>query len=200
VVCSRHCIALHRGACRGGLQARQERRPGLQVPEVLIEASANIVVKAESVQVSTIRRPPAARGLPPFYRLRRRRFTGVPHYSSYVWRYGVQCRGVDGRPGESHFWLDVMACSVSVQERLRGWRCRGRSFGGRPRANSRVPLTGGRRAHSSWRGSVLSSCTPTTSEMALQCPEWRRGDGDGRTGLKVTEGTHPTSRHGLVRA
>jgi hypothetical protein len=37
---------------------------GLQVPEVLIEASANIVVKAESVQVSVVRRPPTARGLP----------------------------------------------------------------------------------------------------------------------------------------
>jgi hypothetical protein len=49
VVCSGHYIALHRGACRGGLQARRERRLGLQVPEVLIEASANIVVKAESV-------------------------------------------------------------------------------------------------------------------------------------------------------
>jgi hypothetical protein len=36
----------------------------LQVPQVLIEASANIVVKAESVQVSTVRRPPAAGGLP----------------------------------------------------------------------------------------------------------------------------------------
>jgi hypothetical protein len=22
---------------------------------------------------------------------------------NYVWRYGVQCRGIDGRPGESHF-------------------------------------------------------------------------------------------------
>jgi hypothetical protein len=33
-VCSRHCIALHHGACRGGLQARQERRRSLQVPEV----------------------------------------------------------------------------------------------------------------------------------------------------------------------
>jgi hypothetical protein len=32
-VCWRHCIALHRGACRGALQARQERR-SLQVPEV----------------------------------------------------------------------------------------------------------------------------------------------------------------------
>jgi hypothetical protein len=31
------------------LQARRERRPGPQVPEVLIEASANIVEKAESV-------------------------------------------------------------------------------------------------------------------------------------------------------
>jgi hypothetical protein len=55
---------LHRGACREGLQARWERRPGLQVPEVLIEANANIVVKTESMQVSAIRRPPAASGLP----------------------------------------------------------------------------------------------------------------------------------------
>jgi hypothetical protein len=35
-----------------------ERRPGLQVPEVLIEASANIVVKAESAWVIAVRRPP----------------------------------------------------------------------------------------------------------------------------------------------
>jgi hypothetical protein len=33
----------------GWLQAWWERRPGLQVPEVLIEASANIVEKEESV-------------------------------------------------------------------------------------------------------------------------------------------------------
>jgi hypothetical protein len=33
-VCSRHCIALHHGACRGELQARRERRQRLQVPEV----------------------------------------------------------------------------------------------------------------------------------------------------------------------
>jgi hypothetical protein len=64
VVCSGHYIAFHRGACRGGLQASRERRSGLQVPEVLIEASANIVVKAESVHVFAIRRPPVARGLP----------------------------------------------------------------------------------------------------------------------------------------
>jgi hypothetical protein len=72
VVCSRHYIALHRGARRGGLQAWRERRPGLQVPEVLIEASANIVAKAESVRVFAVRRrvllsscrPPADGGLP----------------------------------------------------------------------------------------------------------------------------------------
>jgi hypothetical protein len=62
-VCSGHYIALHRGARREGLQARRERRSGLQVPEVLIEASANIAVKAESVKVSALR-PPAAKGLP----------------------------------------------------------------------------------------------------------------------------------------
>jgi hypothetical protein len=33
----------------GWLQARWERRRGLQVPEVLIEANANVVGKAESV-------------------------------------------------------------------------------------------------------------------------------------------------------
>jgi hypothetical protein len=33
----------------GCLQARWERRPSLQVPEVLIEATTNIVEKAESV-------------------------------------------------------------------------------------------------------------------------------------------------------
>jgi hypothetical protein len=63
-VCSGHYIAMHRDACREGLQVRWERRQVLQVPEVLIEASANIAVKAESVQVSVVRRPPAARGLP----------------------------------------------------------------------------------------------------------------------------------------
>jgi hypothetical protein len=66
VVCSGHCIALHHGARRGGLQAWRERRPGLQVPEVLIEVSVNIVEKAESVWVIVVRRPvsPAAGGLP----------------------------------------------------------------------------------------------------------------------------------------
>jgi hypothetical protein len=56
VVCLGHYIALHRGARRGGLQAWRERRLGLQVPGVLIEASANIVVEAGSVSVIAIRR------------------------------------------------------------------------------------------------------------------------------------------------
>jgi hypothetical protein len=66
ILSSGHCIASHRGARRGGLQAWWERRPGLQVPEVLIEASANIVEKTESVWVIAIRRlvSPAAGGLP----------------------------------------------------------------------------------------------------------------------------------------
>jgi hypothetical protein len=49
VVCSRHCITCTVVLVEGWLQARRERRRGLQVPEVLIEASANIVEKAESV-------------------------------------------------------------------------------------------------------------------------------------------------------
>jgi hypothetical protein len=66
VMCSGHCIALHCGARRGGLQAWRERRSGLQVPEVIIEASANIVEKAESVWVIVVRCPvsPATGGLP----------------------------------------------------------------------------------------------------------------------------------------
>jgi hypothetical protein len=59
----------------------------LQVPEVLIEASANIVVEAESVQVSPVRRPPRLGGCPSFYRPRRQQFTSVPHCLS-------TCRGM----------------------------------------------------------------------------------------------------------
>jgi hypothetical protein len=83
-VCSGHYIALHRGACRGGLQAKRERRLGLQVPEVLIEANANIVAREESVQVSVVRRPLWLGDCPSFYRPRRRQFTSVPHYFIYV--------------------------------------------------------------------------------------------------------------------
>jgi hypothetical protein len=140
---------------------------------------------------------------PSFYRPRRRQFTGVPHCSSYVCWYGVQCCGVDGRPGESCLWRGVMACPVSVQERLRGWQCRSRPFGRRLCADSRVQLTGGHTGHSSGRGGVLSPRAPTTPGMALQCPGWRRDDGDGRTGPMATEVTRltgPTSRRGPGRA
>jgi hypothetical protein len=55
-----------RTSSRGGLQARRERRPILQVPDVLIESSANIMVKEKSVQVSTVRRPCSWGTAPPF--------------------------------------------------------------------------------------------------------------------------------------
>jgi hypothetical protein len=80
-----------------------------------------------------------------------------------------------------------MACPVSVQERLRGWRCRDRLFGRRPYMDSRVWLTGGHGAHSSRCGGVLSPRAPTVLGMVMQCRGWcwgRRGwshrtDGDG---------------------
>jgi hypothetical protein len=92
-----------------------------------------------------------------------------------------------------------MVCPVSVQERLRGWRHRSLPFGRRPRVDSRAQLTRGRTERSNGRGDVLSPRASTMSRMALQCPGWRRGGGDGRTGLMVTEGTRPTSWHGPVR-
>jgi hypothetical protein len=73
-----------------------------------------------------------------------------------------------------------MACPISVQERLRGWRRRSLPFSRRPCADSRVQLTGGRTGHSSGRGGVLSPRASTASGMALQCAGWlHRADGDG---------------------
>jgi hypothetical protein len=54
--------------------------------------------------------------------------------------------------------------------------------------------------HSSRRGDVLSLRVSTALRMALQCPGWRRDGGDGHTGLMVTEGMRPTSRHDPMRA
>jgi hypothetical protein len=76
-----HCTVV---LVEGGLQARRERRSGLQVPEVLIEASANIVVKAKSLQMIAICFPPWLGDYPSFYRPRRKQFTSVPHYFTYV--------------------------------------------------------------------------------------------------------------------
>jgi hypothetical protein len=49
---------------------------------VSIEESANIVEKAESVRVISVRRPVSTRlgDCPSFYRPRREQFTCVPHY------------------------------------------------------------------------------------------------------------------------
>jgi hypothetical protein len=57
---------LHRGARRGVATSDAGEEAWPQVPEVLIEASANIVEKTESVSVIAIRRPvsPMAGGLP----------------------------------------------------------------------------------------------------------------------------------------
>jgi hypothetical protein len=64
-----HYIALHCGACRGVLQARRERRLVLQVPEVVIEASANIGVRGErrvSVTIISVYPPLRLGDCPPF--------------------------------------------------------------------------------------------------------------------------------------
>jgi hypothetical protein len=77
-----YCVAswcLRRGATS---EAGEEVGP--PVPEVLIGASAIIVVKSEIVQVSVVRRPLWLGYCPSFYRPRRRQFTSVPHYSIYV--------------------------------------------------------------------------------------------------------------------
>jgi hypothetical protein len=88
VACSGHYIELHRGARRGGLQAWRERRPGLQVSEVLIEASANIAVKAESVRVIAIRRPLCGWGIaPPFIGQGESSYRRAALFS-YLWRRG----------------------------------------------------------------------------------------------------------------
>jgi hypothetical protein len=81
----------------------------------------------------------------------------VPHSFSYIWRYGAQRRGVDGRPGESWSWPSVKARLVSVQERLRGWPCGDFPFGRRPYVDSGAQLTGGRKAHNNRRGGISSS-------------------------------------------
>jgi hypothetical protein len=55
VVCSGHCIALHHSACRGGYKRGGRGGRASRSQRFLIEASVNIVVKAESVRASAIR-------------------------------------------------------------------------------------------------------------------------------------------------
>jgi hypothetical protein len=67
----------------------------------------------------------------------------------------------------------IMACPVSVEERLRGW-CQGRPFGHCPYICLRVRLMGGHRAHNSWRGGVLSPRLHTVLERP-RWPHWTDG-------------------------
>jgi hypothetical protein len=119
--CARGTILLCTGVpVVARLQARRERRRGHQVPRGMIEENANIVGKTGSVRAIAIRclvpyiscLPLRRGGSPSFYRPRRERFTGMPHYFSYVWRYGVQFHGDDARPGESCSGHGVVACPV----------------------------------------------------------------------------------------
>jgi hypothetical protein len=194
VACSGHYIALHRGARRGGLQVWRETRPGLHVLEVLIEATANIVVKAGSVRVIAIRRRrlPCGWGIAlPFIGQGERAIYRCAALFSYVWRCGEQCHGVDDCPVESCSSRGAVARFVLVQERLRGWWCRGWLSGRRPRAGSRGPSTGVRTRHSGRHGDAPSLCVPTSSGMSSQYPTWRGSGGDGHTGLTATEKTAP---------
>jgi hypothetical protein len=167
-----------------------ERRPGLQVPEVLIEASANIVEKAQSVWVIAVRRlvSPAAGDCPSFYRPRREQFTCVPHYFP-------TCGGVASSASE------LTAVLANPAPARASWRvlCSYRSdfedgdvVVGRPAAAAgrfEGVVNGAR--YSGGRGDVLSPCTPTASGMSSQCPAWRYSGGDGRTGLTATGKTAP---------
>jgi hypothetical protein len=112
----------------------------------------------------------------------------MPHCFSYVWLYGVQCRGVDDCPGKSCFWRDVMARPVSIQERLRGWWRRGFSFGCRPYVGFEGEVDGRPLGaqQPAWRRLVTP---PTVLETVMQCPGWCWDGGDGRTGPMATEVT-----------
>jgi hypothetical protein len=161
VVCSGHCIASHRGARRGGLQAWWERRPSLQVPEVLIEASANIVEKAESAWVIAVRRPVSSQlgDCPSFYRPRREQFTCVPHYfptRGSMASSAAELTVVLANPALVEASWRVLCSYMSGFEG--GWlsgRCSGSIRGCHQR--------GVRTRHSGSRGDVLSPLTSTAS-------------------------------------
>jgi hypothetical protein len=111
--CARGTVLLCTGVpVVGRLQARRKRRRGLQVSSGVIEASANIVGE-DGDRVCVVSSSQRG-GSPSFYRPRR------GSLFSYMWRYGVQCRGVGGRPGGPCPGLVVAACPVLEQGRLRG--------------------------------------------------------------------------------
>jgi hypothetical protein len=89
---------------------------------------------------------------------------------SYVWRHGVQCRGVGSRPGGPCTGLVVAACPVLEQGRLRGWRRSG--WQGRLQVGSRKPLTAIRTGYSGRHGGVPS---PHAQQRWSCCSSTRRG-------------------------
>jgi hypothetical protein len=179
--------------------AGEEARP--PIPEVLIEASANIVVKAESVRVFAIRRPfPRLGDFPSFYRPRGEQFTGLPHYSS-TWG------GVASSAAELTTVLANLALVGASWRVLCPYRSdfevvhRGWLSGRRPRAGSRVPSTRVHTRHSGERDDVQSPCAPIALGVSSQYPAWRCSGRDGRTGLTATKKTVPaglTSRRSPV--
>jgi hypothetical protein len=107
-----------------------------------------------------------------FYRPRGGGLQSCRTVLSYVWRYGVQCRGAVDCPGESRSWRGVEASLVPVQGRLCGWRCGNLLFGRHPYASSKVRLTEGWRSYVSGRGDVISLWAPTASGMVQRCLGW----------------------------
>jgi hypothetical protein len=102
--CARGTVLLCTGVpVVGRLQARRERRRGLQVPSGVIEVSANIVGKTGSVCVSSFSQ---RRGLPSFYRPRRGLFTGMLHCLA-------TCGGMVYSAGELVVVLAVLAPVLS---------------------------------------------------------------------------------------
>jgi hypothetical protein len=195
-------FTLHGGARRGGLQAWWERRPGLQVLEVLIEASANIVEKAESVRLIVVRRPlsPRLGDCPSFYTPKREQFTCVPHYFP-------TCGGVASSATEP---TAVLANPAPVEALWRvlcsyrsGFECGGVVVGRPAAATGRFEGVVNEGPVRGTVAVVAMSCPLHSNSigMSSQCSAWRDSGGDGRTGLTATGKTAPaglTSRRGPV--
>jgi hypothetical protein len=144
-------------------------KPGLQVPEVLIVASANIVVKAESVYVITIGRPPSPRlgDCLSFYRPRREQFYACRTISP-------TCRGMAYSAMELTVVLANPAPVGASWRVLCSYRSSFEGSGvvvGCPAA-ARRPIRGWgvRTRHSGGHGDVPPPCSPKTLGMSSQCP------------------------------
>jgi hypothetical protein len=179
-----------------------ERSPGPQVPEVLIEANANIVEKAESVWVIVVCRPVSPRlgDCPSFYRPRREQFTCVPHYFP-------TCGGMESSATELTAVLanpPPVGASWRVLCSYRSGFEGGSVVVGHPAvavARFEGAVNGGpyEAQWRSWRRLVPTR--PNSIGMSSHCPAWCGSGGDGRIGLTTTGMTDPaglTSRRGPV--